>query len=86
MGVVTEGNVVAGNVSFSRCCFQAVQCQQEQCVAILLAHGADPNLADALGNTALHLAALAPNTSLAGQLLEHNAHIDAQNKVSVECG
>uniref|UniRef100_A0A672U6X3 Uncharacterized protein n=1 Tax=Strigops habroptila TaxID=2489341 RepID=A0A672U6X3_STRHB len=37
---------------------KAVQCQQEECVAILLEHGADPNLADADGNTALHLAVL----------------------------
>ncbi|XP_068787248.1 ankyrin repeat domain-containing protein 7-like, partial [Struthio camelus] len=60
---------------------KAVQCQHEGCVAILLAHGADANLADANGNTALHLAALAPNTCLAGQLLAHNAHLDAQNKM-----
>lgn len=53
-------------------------------MAILLEHGADPNLADASGNTALHLAAAAPNASLAGMLLEHNAHIDAQNKVNFE--
>ncbi|XP_067173577.1 ankyrin repeat domain-containing protein 7-like, partial [Apteryx mantelli] len=60
---------------------KAVQCQQEECVAILLAHGADPNLADVNGSTALHLAAIAPNTSLAGQLLEHNARIDARNEM-----
>ncbi|XP_067164804.1 ankyrin repeat domain-containing protein 7-like [Apteryx mantelli] len=65
---------------------KAVQCQQEECVAILLAHGADPNLANVNGSTALHLAAIAPNTSLAGQLLEHNARIDARNEVSAEFG
>lgn len=63
-------------------CFQAVQCQQEKCVAILLEHGADPNLVDADGNTALHLAVLSGNTTVAGLLLQHDANIDAQNKVN----
>ncbi|XP_040435625.1 ankyrin repeat domain-containing protein 26-like [Falco naumanni] len=59
---------------------KAVQCQQEECVAILLEHGANPHLADADGNTALHLAVRSPNTTVAGLLLEHNANIDARNK------
>ena len=71
---------------FFVCCSQAVQCQQEECVAILLEHGADPNLADADGNTALHLAVLSPNTTVAGLLLEHNANIDAQNQVTLAFG
>ncbi|NWZ47819.1 ANKR7 protein, partial [Haliaeetus albicilla] len=58
----------------------AVQCQQEKCVALLLQHGADPNLADADGNTALHPAVVSPNTTVAGLLLEHNANINAQNR------
>ncbi|NXY22036.1 ANKR7 protein, partial [Atrichornis clamosus] len=59
---------------------KAVQCQQEECVAILLDHGADPNLADADGNTALHLAVLSGNTTIARLLLEHNASCDARNQ------
>lgn len=53
-------------------------------MAILLEHGADPNLADAGGNTALHLAVISPNTSVAGLLLERNTSIDAQNKVNFQ--
>ncbi|NWX06686.1 ANKR7 protein, partial [Caloenas nicobarica] len=59
---------------------KAVQYQRERCVAMLLEHGADPNLADADGNTALHLAVLSPNMTVAWLLLEYNANIDAQNK------
>ncbi|XP_072217556.1 uncharacterized protein [Excalfactoria chinensis] len=59
---------------------KAVRCQQEKYVVILLEHIADPNLADTGGNTALHLVALAPNTFLAGMLIEYNARINAQNK------
>ncbi|KAJ6654098.1 hypothetical protein lerEdw1_007462, partial [Lerista edwardsae] len=59
---------------------KAVQCQQELCAIYLLEHGADPNLVDASGNTALHLAASTSCISLAQQLLEHDARIDAQNK------
>ncbi|NXB03453.1 ANKR7 protein, partial [Cnemophilus loriae] len=59
---------------------KAVQCQQEECVAIPLEHGADTNLADTDGNTALHLAVLSGSTTVAGQLLEHNASSDAQNQ------
>lgn len=63
--------------------FQAVQCQQEKCATLLLERGADPNLVDANCNTALHFAACIPNISLAIELLEHDADIDAQNKVTL---
>ncbi|XP_019065068.1 ankyrin repeat domain-containing protein 26 [Fukomys damarensis] len=33
---------------------KAVQYHQEECASILLEHGANPNVADASGNTALH--------------------------------
>ncbi|NXI76665.1 ANKR7 protein, partial [Rhipidura dahli] len=59
---------------------KAVECQQEKFVAILLEHGADPNLVDAEGNTALHLAVLSGNIAVAGLLLEHGARSDAQNQ------
>lgn len=66
--------------------FQAVEHQHKDCVAILLEHGANPDLRGAGGNTALHLAATIPSKSLVELLLEHNAHIDAQNEVSVDFG
>lgn len=61
---------------------QAVQCQHERCVRILLENHADPNLVDVDDNTALHLAANIPSISTAVLLLEHDADIDAQNKVT----
>lgn len=60
---------------------QAVQCQHERCVNILLENHANPNLVDVNGNTALHLAANIPSISTAVLLLEHDADINAQNKV-----
>lgn len=62
---------------------QAVQCQHERCVSILLENHADPNLVDINGNTALHLAANIPSISIAGLLLEYEADINAQNKVTL---
>lgn len=66
------------------CAWQAVQCQQDRCVATLLEHEADPNLVDINGNTALHLAARIPSLSVAVLLLEHEANINAQNKVMAD--
>lgn len=62
---------------------QAVQCQHERCVNILLENHANPNLVDVNGNTALHLAANIPSISTAVLLLEHEADINAQNKVTL---
>lgn len=61
--------------------YQAVQCQHENCVRILLENHANPNLVDIDDNTALHLAANVPSISTAVLLLEHDADIGAQNKV-----
>lgn len=50
-------------------------------MSILLENHAEPNLVDINGNTALHLAANIPSISTAVLLLEHEADINAQNKV-----
>ncbi|CAN0065185.1 unnamed protein product [Bubo scandiacus] len=60
---------------------KAVEHQHKDCVAILLEHGASPDLKGAGGNTALHLAVAIPSKSLVELLLEHKAHINAQNEL-----
>jgi hypothetical protein len=62
---------------------QAVQCQEEECATILLENGADPNIVDAQGNSALHYAVYYKNTSLAAKLLDHEVNIEATNKVEI---
>lgn len=49
---------------------------------VLLQHGADPNLVDFNSNTALHYAVCGQNISLANELLEYKANLEAKNKVS----
>jgi len=44
---------------------------------VLLRHGADPNIADKVQQTALMLAASASSPSITKMLLESNAHVDA---------
>lgn len=57
--------------------YPACQFPSPQLVKALLAVGADPNVKDEAGNTALHLAALARPCppSLAQTLVEHGAHL-----------
>ena len=62
---------------------KAVECQEEECATLLLEHGADPNVMDVCGNTAVHYAVFCQNLSLAAKLLSYDADIEARNKVSV---
>ena len=62
---------------------QAVECQEEECATLLLEHGADPNVRDDRGNTALHYAVFCQNISLAAKLLSCDADIEARNKVEL---
>lgn len=57
--------------------YPACQFPSPQLVKALLTVGADPNIKDEAGNTALHLAALARPCppSLAQTLVEHGAHL-----------
>ncbi|XP_071620752.1 ankyrin repeat domain-containing protein 18A-like [Heliangelus exortis] len=58
----------------------AVQFQHQACAGFLLKCGADPNLRDVVGNTALHLAVLSCSPKVVELLLDHNANLDAKNK------
>lgn len=62
-------------------CPQASQYKREDCVAMLLEHGADPNAVDNSGNTALHYAVWHNSTSMTAKLLAHRADKSIKNKV-----
>ncbi|XP_072477798.1 putative ankyrin repeat domain-containing protein 26-like protein [Notamacropus eugenii] len=59
---------------------KAVECQQEDCAAILLERGADTLHWDTYHNTALHYAACGHNIKIATKLLRHNVVMKARNK------
>lgn len=89
MNCLNLGNYSLQFLEFTFCSFslvwhgQAVQCQKEECATILLEHGADPNLQDISGNTALHYAASSQNRAIAAKLLAHDADIKISNKVGI---
>ena len=60
---------------------QASQFKHEDCVAMLLEHGADPNAMDNTGSTALHYAVWHNSTSMTAKLLAHNADFSIKNEV-----
>ena len=51
-------------------------------LVMLCCAGADVNLSDINGNTALHLAAAIPSVDAACLLLDSNANVNQKNKVS----
>ncbi|KAJ7308446.1 hypothetical protein JRQ81_008995 [Phrynocephalus forsythii] len=59
---------------------KAVECNQEKCAIRLLKSGADPNVTDAHGDTALHLAASTASHPLGQHLLDHGARLEAPNQ------
>ncbi|XP_069912132.1 ankyrin repeat domain-containing protein 26 isoform X2 [Oryctolagus cuniculus] len=62
---------------------KAVQCPAENCATLLLDHGADPNIEDEIGNTALHYVAYGENIRMAEKLLSSNADIEKKNKTGL---
>lgn len=50
-------------------------------MSVLLERGAEPNIKDVNGYTALHHAALNGNVALAATLLQHQADIEAAGEV-----
>ncbi|PNJ34585.1 POTEH isoform 1, partial [Pongo abelii] len=59
---------------------KAIQCQEEECVMLLLQHDTDPNLPDVYGNATLHYLVYNEDKSMAEKLLLYGAGIDFKNK------
>ena len=58
-----------------------MQLKEETCADLLLRSGADPNLADIHGNTALHYSVYNGDSNIAMTLLTNKANIEAKNEV-----
>lgn len=62
---------------------QSVQCWKQKCATVLLEHGADPNIRDNNGNSALHYAVYNGHEEMASLLLQYNADIEQKTKVDL---
>lgn len=62
---------------------QAAQQGNQECLSILLNHGANPDAVDIHGNNALHHAVLRGNISMVEKLLSSSADIEARTKVKI---
>ncbi|KAL4674997.1 hypothetical protein H8958_000990 [Nasalis larvatus] len=60
---------------------KAVQLRQETCATILLKNGANPNITDLYGRTAVHYAVYNEDTSMIEKLLFFGADIEECSKV-----
>ncbi|XP_037067569.1 putative ankyrin repeat domain-containing protein 19 [Peromyscus leucopus] len=59
---------------------KSVQCWKQKCAAILLEHGADPNIRDNSGNSALHYAVYNGHEEMVALLLDYHADIEQKTK------
>ncbi|XP_005066556.1 putative ankyrin repeat domain-containing protein 19 [Mesocricetus auratus] len=59
---------------------KSVQCWKLKCAAVLLEHGADPNIRDYSGNCALHYAVYNGHEEMASLLLKYHADIEQKTK------
>ena len=60
-----------------------MECQFQECTKILLDNGAEANVVDVNNSTSLHLAAANGDVDMAVLLLEREAHVDAQDRVTI---
>lgn len=60
-----------------------MECQFQECAKILLDNGAEANVVDVNNSTSLHLAAANGDVDMAVLLLEREAHVDAQDRVTI---